>query len=67
MSAAASPASLNVPMTSKRAPMASGAKDFGRDGTASFGKGGTRGQAKIKMDAGAGSGPGRLEKTKREA
>jgi hypothetical protein len=57
----------DVPMTGKRAPRADGSHDFGRDGTASFGKGGTPGQAKISQDAGAGSGPGRLEKTRREA
>jgi hypothetical protein len=57
----------DVPMTGKRAPMKEGAHDFGRDGTASFGKGGTRGQAKIKQRAGSGSGPGRLDNAAREA
>jgi hypothetical protein len=54
------------PQMTKRAPMADGSKNFGRDGKKDFGLGGTPGQARVKQQGGSGGGLGRIEKAKRE-
>ena len=61
------PGFSDVPMMSKRAPKADGAKDFGRSGKRDFGPGGTPSQAHVKQRAGSGSGLGRIDNARREA
>ena len=61
------PGFSDTPMTSKRAPRADGAKDFGRSGKRDFGPGGTPSQAHVKQTHGSGSGLGRIDNARREA